>query len=69
MKRTESDVPADPHVAGSRRTGGRPEDGETDKHSTTGTTRNEEFVGRVAGEDAQDAEESGAEARREEEDR
>ena len=66
MERTESDVPADPHVAGSRRTGGRPEDDETDKHSTTGTTHNEEFVGRVAGEDAADAEESGAEARREE---
>lgn len=63
MKRTESDVPIDPHVAGSRRTGGRDVDDEQDKHSTTGTTDNEEFVGRVAGEDA-DAEETGAEARR-----
>lgn len=65
MSGTESDVPEDPHVANSRRTGGRKTDGERDKHSTTGTTDNDEFVGRVIGEDAGDAEESGAEKRAE----
>jgi hypothetical protein len=63
MKGSESDVPGDPHVAQSRRTGGRAEDGERDKHSTTGTTHNDSFVGRVSGEDAGDVGETGAEAR------
>lgn len=66
MEGTESDVSEDPHVAESRRTGGRPAD-EPDKGGTTGTADNEEFVGRVAGEDASDAEDSGAEARAEDE--
>jgi hypothetical protein len=60
---TESDVPNDPHVANTRRTGGRQTDGEQDKHSTTGTTESGEFVGRVTGEDAGDGQESGAEKR------
>jgi len=62
-KRSESDVPEDPHVAASRDTGGRETGGEPDKHSTTGTTRDGTYVGRVAGEDAGYAEETGAEAR------
>jgi hypothetical protein len=65
MSGTESDVPEDPHVANTRRTGGRQTGGERDKHSTTGTTENDEFVGRVTGEDAGDAGESGAEKRAE----
>ncbi|MDT7697514.1 MAG: hypothetical protein QOI75_6884, partial [Pseudonocardiales bacterium] len=52
MRGSEADVPGDPHVAGSRRTGGRTGGGEGDKHSTTGTTSNDTFVGRVSGEDA-----------------
>lgn len=62
-RRSESDVPEDPHVAGARDTGGREVDGEPDKHSTTGTTRDDSYVGRVSGEDAGYAEETGAEAR------
>jgi hypothetical protein len=65
MKSTESDVPHDPHVAESRRTGGRRSDGEPDDGSTTGTTESDEFVGRVAGEDAVDTGTSGAERRAE----
>lgn len=65
MKDSESDVPDDPHVAGSRRTGGRDPDGEPDTHSTTGTTESGSFVGRVAGEEADDTDESGAERRAE----
>jgi hypothetical protein len=69
---SEPDVEADPHVARSRETGGvdrdrkdRPDAG-TDGPTTTGTDENEEFVGRVAGDDAGDTGESGAEARAEE---
>lgn len=65
MRRAESDVPLDPKVANARETGGDPPDGEDDTHSTTGTSQNEEFVGRVAGQDAQDVGETGAEARAE----
>lgn len=63
MAGSEADVPGDPHVAESRRTGGRPADGEGDEHSTTGTTENDTFVGRVSGQDADDVGETGAEAR------
>jgi hypothetical protein len=65
MPGTESDVPADPHIANSREAGGKEPDGEPDTHSTTGTTENEEFVGRVAGQDAPDVGQTGAEARAE----
>lgn len=65
MRRPESDVPLDDAVANSRETGGDRPDGEQDTHSTTGTTENEEFVGRVAGQDATDVGETGAEARAE----
>jgi hypothetical protein len=69
MPGSESDVPADRHLARSRETGGRepaPERrraGDPDGGSTTGTDENEEFVGRVAGQDAGYTEETGAEAR------
>ncbi|MBO0873536.1 MAG: hypothetical protein J2P19_09085 [Pseudonocardia sp.] len=65
MKGSESDVPDDPHVAGSRHTGGRDPSGEPDTHSTTGTTESGGFVGRIAGEEAADTDESGAERRAE----
>ena len=65
MPGAESDVPADEHVARSRATGGAPDEHAPDQGSTTGTTPNEEFVGRVAGQDASCEEETGAEARAE----
>ena len=70
MPGSESDVPADPRVASSRETGGRESAaeqrraGDPDGEATTGTDENEEFVGRVAGQDAGYAGETGAEARR-----
>ncbi len=77
MHRTsEPDVEPDPQVARSREAGGvdpdqkdRPvdESADPDGPSTTGTDENEQFVGRVAGQDAGYAGETGAEARAEEE--
>lgn len=58
----EDDVRPDPGVARSRETGGGPGD-DHDRATTTGTGENEEFVGRVAGQDEGDDRESGAEAR------
>lgn len=70
---SEDDVSADPHVARTRETGGA--DPERDGHpggadaddpdgaTTTGTDENEEFVGRVTGQDAGYSGETGAEAR------
>jgi hypothetical protein len=72
---SEPDVAADPNVARSRETGGvdpgrkaRPADEHSDPDgpSTTGTDENETFVGRVSGQDAGYAGETGAEARAEE---
>lgn len=65
MPDAESDVPGDEHVARSRDTGGAPDEKAPDQASTTGTTPNEKFVGRVAGQDASFDEETGAEARAE----
>ena len=65
---SESDVPADPHVAHGRETGGRAHgerDHDDDAESTTGVEQSETFVGRVAGADEGYEEETGAEARRE----
>jgi hypothetical protein len=77
MHRTsEPDVEADAQVARSRDVGGvepdrkdRPDThhGDPDGPSTTGTDENEEFVGRVAGEDSGFEGETGAEARAESE--
>ncbi|MBO0774812.1 MAG: hypothetical protein J2P34_00750 [Actinobacteria bacterium] len=64
-ERPESDVQTDPATARSRETGGVPGQSQPDQHSTTGTTPNEEFVGRVTGDDPGDVEESGAERRAE----
>lgn len=49
--------------AASRDTGGVPNPDHPDQHTATGTTPNEEFVGRVAGQDVGYAGETGAEAR------
>lgn len=64
----EGDVPSDPQVAGARDAGGRPRhDHDTvadpDGESTTGVDENQEFVGRVAGDDPAYAGETGAERR------
>jgi hypothetical protein len=66
---TEDDVAADRKVAGTRETGGADDHpaAEPDAETTTGTGRNEEFVGRVAGQDEGFAGETGAEARAEQE--
>lgn len=58
----EDDVEPDSAVARTRETGGGPGD-DGDEATTTGTGKNEEFVGRVAGQDEGDDRESGAEAR------
>lgn len=60
----ESDAPADLGVAASRPVGGDAE-ARGDASSTTGSGRNEEFVGRVAGQDVGYAGCTGAEARAE----
>ncbi len=63
VKRPEPDVQADDKVAASRATGGVPDPSQPDQHSTTGTTPNETFVGRVGGTDTGYGEETGAERR------
>jgi hypothetical protein len=72
MHGAESDVSTDAHAARSRDAGGpdpaeRPssEDDDRDAESTTGTEHNQNYVGRVAGQDAGYAGETGAEARAE----
>jgi hypothetical protein len=71
--KAESDVQADESQARTRAKGGVADATQPDQHSTTGTTPNDEFVGRVGGQDVGYAEETGAERRaqaqrREEED-
>lgn len=68
---SEPDVASDPHLARTREAGGVDRDSteRPDGPSTTGTGENEEFVGRVAGQDAGYAGETGAEARAEEPER
>jgi hypothetical protein len=60
----ESDVAADPNVAGSRDTGGIDDPRQPDQASTSGTTVTPEFVGRLAGDDAGYEGETGAERRK-----
>jgi hypothetical protein len=62
-KHTERDVEPDEAVAESRETGGVADPDQPDQHTTTGTTPNEGYVGRVAGQDTGYAEETGAERR------
>ena len=58
----EDDVSTDPALANSRPAGGDPTQ-RKDSGSTTGTGENDEFVGRIAGQDLGYEEETGAEAR------
>ena len=64
-KSSERDVEPDENVARTRETGGEPDPDQPDQHTTTGTTPNETFVGRVAGQDVGYAGETGAERRAE----
>ena len=60
---SEDDVARDDAEALDRATGGVPDPDAPDQGSTTGTTPNDEFVGRVAGQDVGYAGETGAERR------
>lgn len=64
-RRPESDTQRDPAVSRSREAGGVDDPRHPDQHTTTGTTPNEVFVGRVTGEDPGAAGETGAERRAE----
>jgi hypothetical protein len=64
-KRAESDVQSDPARVDSRVTGGVPDEDKPDQASTTGTTPDDTYVGRVAGDDPGYVEETGAERRAE----
>ncbi len=59
----EDDVADDQGQALSRATGGDEDPSKPDQHSSTGTTDNEVFVGRVSGQDVGYAGETGAERR------
>jgi hypothetical protein len=61
----ETDVQYDKHQASSREIGGVADPEEPDQASTTGTTPNGQFVGRIAGDDVGYAGETGAERRAE----
>jgi hypothetical protein len=61
--KAESDTDADPARVDSRDTGGVPDASKPDQASTTGTTPDDEYVGRIAGDDPGFAEETGAERR------
>jgi hypothetical protein len=65
-RRGEHDAPADPAHAGSRSTGGDSDADTMDRHTATGTTHSEEFVGRAGGDETGDVGLSGGEARAEE---
>ncbi len=61
----DGDAPPDTGVAASRVTGGVENPRHPDQQSTTGTTPDESYVGRVAGDDVGYAGETGAEVRAE----
>lgn len=62
-ERAEPDVQADPARADARDTGGVRDPDKPDQGSTTGSTPDDEYVGRIAGDDPGYAEETGAERR------
>ncbi len=64
-EKPETDVEGDDKVAGSRTTGGVPDPDAEDQGSTTGSTPDDEYVGRTAGSDIGYEEETGAERRAE----
>ena len=59
----EDDVNPDDAGSRSRGPGGEPVEGARDQNSSTGTTPNDEFVGRGSGDDGGFEGETGAEAR------
>jgi hypothetical protein len=61
----DGDAPQDTGVAASRATGGVEEPQHPDQHSTTGTTPDDTYVGRVSGTDVGYAGPTGAEVRAE----
>ena len=63
--KAESDTAADPARVDGRDTGGVPDPDKPDQASTTGTTPDDEYVGRIAGDDPGYAGETGAERRTE----
>lgn len=63
--RAEDDVQRDAQRADARQTGGVPDPDKPDQASTTSTTPDDEYVGRVAGDDPGYVEETGAERRSE----
>jgi hypothetical protein len=63
--KAEDDTSTDTARADSRETGGVSDPAKPDQGSTTGTTPDDEYVGRVAGQDVGYAEETGAERRAE----
>ena len=64
-KGTEDDVDNDDKLAESRETGGVANEDDPNQGSTTSTTPDGEYVGRIAGDDVGYAGETGAEARTE----
>jgi hypothetical protein len=66
-EKAEPDVDADEERVDSRATGGVEDPDKPDQGSTTGTTPDDEYVGRVAGQDVGYAGETGAERRAEHE--
>ena len=65
-EKSEPDVETDPNRADSRATGGVEDESDPNQGSTTSTTPDDEYVGRIAGDDVGYAEETGAERRAEE---
>lgn len=61
--KAEPDVDGDPARVDARDTGGVPDPAKDDQGSTTGTTPDDEYVGRVAGDDPGYVGETGAERR------
>jgi hypothetical protein len=64
-RRAEPDVQGDRERVDARDTGGVPDQRKPDQGSTTGTTPDDAYVGRVAGQDVGYAGETGAERRSE----
>lgn len=64
-EKAEPDVEGDEARVDSRATGGVPDPDASDEGSTTGSTPDDEYVGRVAGQDSGYEEETGAERRAE----
>jgi len=62
-KQGEEDAPTEPGTDAARPTGGGSDAPTQDRHSTTGTTSSETFVGRAGSDETGDTGVSGAEAR------